>query len=335
MPKQNIISSADDMTAHFLNNIVLKSSYNNMIFNYTFKNDFGKGHIERIIINNDIEIWINNIFLFNEEIISYDMPKNTFEISCCTKGDCSNHFDTDSEILEIESGKIFLFAKMNISGRVKYSKNMDFQSISIMTTKEYILSLINKYSKTQNNCWNQLDQEKIDELYLGRKMSEKETILVNEIISCKMNNPTKLIYLNAKAHEFISLKIDEITYENKMSMHTPSNLSNYNMAKMDMARSILIANMSKPPSIDELAKLVGINSTKLKKDFKTAFNTTIYGFLRDKRLELSKQKLYDKELTIAEVANEVGYSNPSKFAKAFRTKYGINPKELRQEHINL
>lgn len=61
----------------------------------------------------------------------------------------------------------------------------------------------------------------------------------------------------------------------------------------------------------------------------TVFNATIFGFLHDKRLELSNQKLYDKDLTIAEVANEARYSNPSKFAKAFRIKYGINPKEIR------
>ena len=335
MTKQNIVSSGDDMTAHFCNNIVLKDCYNNMIFKYAFNSDYGKGHVERIIINKDIEIWMNNILFYNDEFICYDMPQNSFEISCCIKGTCKSYFECGNVTLDVESGKIFMFAKTNIKGQVKYPKNTNYQSVSIMTTKDYILGLINQYSKSKSNCWNQLDQSKIDLLFLGHNMNDKETKLINEIISCKMNNAARLIYLNAKAHEFIALAVNDLVCKDGIMQADNDGLSSYDMAKMDTAKSILITNMSKPPSIDELSKTIGINSTKLKKDFKTAFNTTIYGFIRDKRLELSKKRLFDKELTIAEIANEVGYSNPSKFAKAFRAKYGINPNELRHENISL
>ncbi len=98
-----------------------------------------------------------------------------------------------------------------------------------------------------------------------------------------------------------------------------------------MTKNILYEHMINPPSITELAKTVGLNSTKLKKGFKLVYNNTIFGFLRDIRLERAKTLLFNEDMTIADIANQVGYSNPSKFSKAFKkNKYGLNPKEVRK-----
>ena len=52
-------------------------------------------------------------------------------------------------------------------------------------------------------------------------------------------------------------------------------------------------------------------------------------FIRDIRLELSKELLKDPSLTISEIAYKVGFSNPSYFSRMFKEKYFITPKEYK------
>ena len=70
------------------------------------------------------------------------------------------------------------------------------------------------------------------------------------------------------------------------------------------------------------------NEEKLKKGFEQMFQTTPFQYLRDRRLEQAQQLLMDTEQSIEEVARIIGYANRSKFAAAFRKKFGVNPKSF-------
>lgn len=61
--------------------------------------------------------------------------------------------------------------------------------------------------------------------------------------------------------------------------------SNSDREKIRQAQAIIIENMMNPPSLMELSRLIGLNDFKLKKGFKEMFGTTVFGYLREKRLE--------------------------------------------------
>jgi AraC family transcriptional regulator, transcriptional activator of the genes for pyochelin and ferripyochelin receptors len=86
--------------------------------------------------------------------------------------------------------------------------------------------------------------------------------------------------------------------------------------------------MDNPPSVYELARMVGVNETKLRLGFKQVFKTTIYDYLRKIRMQEAKILILDKELTVSEAGLTVGYSNLSHFARAFKQEFGMNPSEL-------
>nr|WP_240343892.1 AraC family transcriptional regulator [Paenibacillus sp. SYP-B3998] len=85
--------------------------------------------------------------------------------------------------------------------------------------------------------------------------------------------------------------------------------------------------MEQPPSLLELSKIVGISDFKLKAGFRELYETTVFGYLRDKRLAFAKSLLEREKITVYEAAITVGYSNPGHFAAVFREKYGFNPGE--------
>ena len=76
----------------------------------------------------------------------------------------------------------------------------------------------------------------------------------------------------------------------------------------------------------ELAHEVGLNDYKLKQGFRHLFGKTVFGYLRDYRMEQAQHLLQQSNLTITQVAAQVGYRNPEAFSTAFRRTFAISPK---------
>ncbi len=98
------------------------------------------------------------------------------------------------------------------------------------------------------------------------------------------------------------------------------------LEKIKQAKEIIISDLVNPPKIEELAKLVGINRQKLKQGFKKVYAMTINNYLRAERMEMASILLMNGK-SVREAANEVGYINQSHFAKRFKEKYGILPRD--------
>jgi len=102
-------------------------------------------------------------------------------------------------------------------------------------------------------------------------------------------------------------------------------------AKLDDAVGILHRRLDDPPTIPALARLVGMNECDLKRYFKYRHGKSIAVFSREARLETACRLLRCCTASVAEIGLEIGFSNPSQFARAFRKHYGKNPAEYRRD----
>ncbi|ULT23854.1 helix-turn-helix transcriptional regulator [Sphingobacterium sp. E70] len=84
-----------------------------------------------------------------------------------------------------------------------------------------------------------------------------------------------------------------------------------------------------------LAHLVGTNEFTLKKGFKELFGTTVFGFWNDAKMEHAKKLILDKNMTIGEVSDAIGYKNQRHFSDAFRRKFGFPPSKLKRDTASL
>ncbi len=92
-------------------------------------------------------------------------------------------------------------------------------------------------------------------------------------------------------------------------------------------------NFDKPLRVEDYAHLTGRSLSSFQRDFKKQFNQSPIQWLIDKRLEKAYQLLSSRNLTVTDVAYEVGYENISHFIKAFKQRYQQSPKQffLQQE----
>ena len=133
------------------------------------------------------------------------------------------------------------------------------------------------------------------------------------------------MYLESKAIELLALLIEEEAdiHQDKAQADLAS-LDNRD--RIQYAQEILMNNLTNPPSLMELALQVGMCDYNLNRGFKEVLNTTVFGYLRDRRMERAQQFLLDGQLKVATVAHAVGYNSPTSFNAAFKQKYGMSPK---------
>jgi AraC-like DNA-binding protein len=148
---------------------------------------------------------------------------------------------------------------------------------------------------------------------------------LNEIGIYHESKRRSAIYLEAKAIEVLAFLFStpEVFKESTVRRYKPS--PNDRKAIEDTA-AYLEENLGEDHSIEKISRHVGINEFKLKNGFKVVFGTTVFGFLREQRMIEAKSLLEKQELTVIEIANVLGYSNPSHFSRAFKAMHNILPK---------
>ena len=82
-------------------------------------------------------------------------------------------------------------------------------------------------------------------------------------------------------------------------------------------------------SVEHLADELKISRVQLYRKVKALLGISISEYINDKRLSKAKNYLLDSQLSISEIAYNVGYSSPGYFSTSFKNKYGITPNSFR------
>ncbi|MEU2623754.1 AraC family transcriptional regulator [Streptomyces sp. NPDC007157] len=86
-----------------------------------------------------------------------------------------------------------------------------------------------------------------------------------------------------------------------------------------------------PWAVPELAELSGLSRAAFARTFRNALGQTPMHYLTDWRMALARDHLRDGELSLAEIADAIGYGSPYAFAAAFRRHHGTPPGAWRQQ----
>jgi AraC-like DNA-binding protein len=151
---------------------------------------------------------------------------------------------------------------------------------------------------------------------------------MNTIFATSDTEPLRLAIIQNR----IMLMIERFLGSLYKKMHNPAlriPLSPQDISRVMHIEAILTKDMfQQAPSIQELAKIVAISESKLKKDFKTMYGYPIYEYYQKARMQAAQDKLLTGQFSVKEVAMELGYSNLSNFTIAFKKEFGILPSEL-------
>lgn len=145
---------------------------------------------------------------------------------------------------------------------------------------------------------------------------------IHQLLHCPYEGLTRWLYWESRITELIALGLDQISQSRSCSV---PGLPVEDLDRIYYASDIMRQRYVDPPSLFELARLVGLNDRKLKEGFRQVFGTTVFGYLSQHRMETACQLLQQQQ-SVAAVAAAVGYASPTAFSGSFRRQFGVSPK---------
>lgn len=151
--------------------------------------------------------------------------------------------------------------------------------------------------------------------------------VVWNLLDCPYAGPMKALYLETKAMELIVHKMAQAVCENDHENRSLK-LGRHETDRLWYAREILCRDLENPPTLSELAHAVGTNHCRLNAGFRELYGTTVFDYLRQKRLIEAWRLIQEEGMNVTEAALKVGYNSISSFSKAFSEHFGLPPIKL-------
>ena len=96
------------------------------------------------------------------------------------------------------------------------------------------------------------------------------------------------------------------------------------------AKELLLANIGRDASIDDIAQDCGLSSGRFSKAFKEGNGVSPHKWLLAQRVEFAKSMLSGEETSLADIATSSGFSDQSHFTHTFTKLAGMSPGAFRR-----
>jgi len=113
------------------------------------------------------------------------------------------------------------------------------------------------------------------------------------------------------------------------STYRPYEISWSDQQRLRRARDRLLSDLSRAPTVVELAREANLSVLKLKRGFRRLFNHSVYGLFQQERMHEARRHLR-LDTPVLTVAADLGYTNASHFSAAFKKQFGVNPSAIKR-----
>ncbi|ESA33907.1 transcriptional family [Leptolyngbya sp. Heron Island J] len=236
-------------------------------------------------------------------------------------GGCQINNDGLSSEEEI-AGKSYLYRVPNTAELETYPAGKRICWFQIRVALELIHGFCDRIHELPTALRNTLEHPENTILYHPSRITPAQRQILQQILEWPYQGIARQLYLEGKVLELLALHFNQVIIG---SPQRSAPIKARDVDRIYEARDILTQNAINPPSLAELARRVHLNELKLTQGFKQVFDTTVFGYLYNYRMEQACQLLHTGSLNIQEVARSVGYTSRSSFVAAFKKKFKVAP----------
>ncbi|MHA6249998.1 helix-turn-helix transcriptional regulator [Pontibacter sp. CAU 1760] len=198
----------------------------------------------------------------------------------------------------------------------------------VILSKAFYFRLLHQHNELHHAFASQVMQG--SHTYLSQvplEITAEMKLVMEQLRQCQRSASLKRLFLEAKVTELLMLQLEQ--WQRTRQQPSTTRLHTGDAQRFAMAKAILEDTYTNPPTIQELARQVCLNEHKLKQGFKACYTHTVHGYVVWLRMEKARQLLKRPELTIAQVAYQVGYKQAAHFTAAFKRHVGFLPSQVR------
>lgn len=292
---------------------------------YTVPSKIGKGSITNIYPNDDVALSIIRLKLDYPLVMNYEGYDSRFETTYCLKGHIV-YSETGVVDTSLGQNDMGIYIKPQSRGMMMFPTSEEILAVSLLGHNQFLENLP---FREESISYSKHEARTIaDALLKPRKASIQIGSQFAQIAGSRINDALAPYFYDGAAKLILS------TLWQEYIAGPQTGVQNYPISPSEQAalykvRDILTHQYAEAPTIPQLAKMVALNEYRLKQGFRELFGKTMYEFSRELKMANAKSLLENRELTISQIAYEVGYLNVSHFARAFRKEYGQNPSDFR------
>jgi AraC-like DNA-binding protein len=271
---------------------------------------------------------IFKIFHFNNlteehQTIYQNLEENYIQLFFCVNKNCTVAFNMEHCAIQLNSGDSSMVYFKDSTLKILFNLPPKSELIAVLINIDYFHSLFSIEGDFLFN-FNIFKTEK--PIIEPKKIETQILQILNQITTKQINQTLRPVYIKGKIYELLSYYFS--TETNEETEQCPYISSEETVGQIKLAKEIIIKEMNNPPSLNDLAKQVGLNIKKLKTDFKKIYGAPVFTFLLNYKMELAKKLLQEKQMNVNEIALHLGYSTSSHFITAFKRKFNITPKQF-------
>ncbi len=157
--------------------------------------------------------------------------------------------------------------------------------------------------------------------------SEEQVKSIVELLHAPNNIAITSLTIKAKCFQIISDFFSSIGDLNMA--HGLNKVPNYEKSNIANAEKIILESLTNEfPGIDLIAQKVNMSPSKLKSLFKEVYGKSMFQYYQEKQMNIAFELLQTRSKTVTEVADILGYENPSNFTTAFKKVYSLLPSQV-------
>lgn len=270
----------------------------------------------KIIFNDDSEV--SNFVKAN-----YVEGKSSFNLLFLLSSDIHLNADDCKTQFIFNKNQYILHYTPEESQAELWTNNETMKYLQIQIKYQYIFNLIDPESNRENaEILEQMIHNNF--IFLHKETPPNMTVemhmIIKEILSYYRKGVMQKLFVEAKI-----IKLLILIFEQFNEKDTAQDLSETPL----LIKKFVDDNFHRNIKIEEISKVLGINESKIRKEFKIHYHMTIVDYISELRMLKAKKLIVNKELMIKEIAIDCGYEYVQNFTRAFKKKFGVSPEKLR------
>ena len=206
------------------------------------------------------------------------------------------------------------------------------QSVTLLCEPAFLEDIISGTSLTLPTQIKQFLYGKSHDMYhCAVRMRPEMSTAVKTLFEMNYTGKLRQLQIEAKALDLLCHTLDQLS-----DMWGGAEQDGLTLRRKDLERiaeicEILDKNLSDSPTIPDLARALSWNETQLMRTFRQAVGMTVHNYLHRSRMEHAYTLLSTTDMSITQVAMDVGYEYASNFTTAFRRHFKLTPKQVRNQ----
>ena len=293
--------------------------------------EMGCGSMSMIQLRPGLSLGIGCYRLLSNLSFSFEIETSPFTIAFSRAGNIRQRITYEHgelDVWHLQAGHGIMSYLPLWQGVTYPPSGVSLEGVMLYVDPSLLMSLTGPEAESlPRECHDIIRGDDHTHFYRRFPLSPHTAATVNRILDLGPEEPFRLVTLQASALELIRDSLQALLPD-ACPLSPPCPLTDRELKRVRMAHTLLTQNLESPPSLPELARSVGTNKNKLNHGFRELYCKSVYDCLRIHRLEKATQLLETGQMSITQVALEVGYAQHSNFTKAFKKHFGISPSGL-------